>query len=31
MPKPADMNGASLIRHREHAEAGRAAKVGALN
>jgi 2,3-bisphosphoglycerate-independent phosphoglycerate mutase len=31
MPKPAEMSGASLIRHPAHAEAGRAAKVGALN
>jgi 2,3-bisphosphoglycerate-independent phosphoglycerate mutase len=30
MPKPADMDGASLIRHRAHTEAGPVAKVGAL-
>jgi 2,3-bisphosphoglycerate-independent phosphoglycerate mutase len=29
LPKPADMTGTSLIRRREHAEAGSAAKVGA--
>jgi 2,3-bisphosphoglycerate-independent phosphoglycerate mutase len=28
LPKPADMTGTSLIRHREHMEIGRAAKVG---
>jgi 2,3-bisphosphoglycerate-independent phosphoglycerate mutase len=30
LPKPADMAGTSLIRHRDHAEASRNAKVGAL-
>jgi 2,3-bisphosphoglycerate-independent phosphoglycerate mutase len=28
LPKPAEMTGTSLIRHREHGEAGRPAKVG---
>jgi 2,3-bisphosphoglycerate-independent phosphoglycerate mutase len=28
LPKPAEMDGASLIRHREHTGAGRAATVG---
>jgi 2,3-bisphosphoglycerate-independent phosphoglycerate mutase len=30
LPKPADMTGSSLIRHRKHAAAGRSEKVGAL-